>query len=98
MTTLDTATKTGTQTGTLMPPPTPAPKPGAQGKTGPQEKRGGAGLKASAPICGDNLNFLIDEAALFHHHRHVEWLECLTDDIVYQMPVRKTVYRRNGDG
>ncbi len=24
--------------------------------------------------------------------------DCLADDIVYQMPVRKTVYRRNGDG
>jgi len=67
-------------------------------KTGTQGRTGGARLKASDPIYGDILDFFIDEAALLDDDRHVEWLDCLTDDIVYQMPVRKTVYRRNGDG
>ena len=98
MTTLDTGTKTGTQTGTLMPPPNTASKTSAQVRTGTQEKTGGARLTASDPIYGGILDFLIDEAALLDDDRHVEWLDCLADDIVYQMPVRKTVYRRNGDG
>src|SRR3981189_2662518 len=55
-------------------------------------------VKASDSIYGDILDFLIDEAALLDDDRHLEWLECLTDDVVYKMPVRKTVYRRNGDG
>jgi len=55
----------------------------------------GAGLGL---VYGDILDFLIDEAALLDDDRHLEWLDCLTDDIVYKMPVRKTVYRRDGDG
>jgi 3-phenylpropionate/cinnamic acid dioxygenase small subunit len=98
MTTVNTATKTVTQTGTLMPPLDAAPNTGTQLRTGTQGKTGGARLKASDPLYGDILDFLIDEAALLDDDRHVEWLDSLTDDIVYQMPVRKTVYRRNGDG
>lgn len=102
MTTVDTATRTGTQTGTLMPPAGAAPKTGARVNTntqGTQETTArGARLKAADPIYGDILDFLIDEAALLDDDRHVEWLDCLTDDVVYKMPVRKTVYRRNGDG
>jgi 3-phenylpropionate/cinnamic acid dioxygenase small subunit len=55
-------------------------------------------VKASGLIYGDILDFLIDEAALLDDDRHVEWLDCLAEDIVYKMPVRKTVYRRDGDG
>jgi 3-phenylpropionate/cinnamic acid dioxygenase small subunit len=98
MTTVNTATKTVTQTGTLMPSLDAAPKAGTQATTGTQGNTDGARLKASDPIYGDILDFLIDEAALLDDDRHVEWLDCLTDDIIYQMPVRKTVYRRNGDG
>jgi len=60
--------------------------------------RAGTRVKASDPVYGDILDFLIDEVALLDDDRHVEWLDCLTDDIVYKMPVRKTVYRRDGDG
>jgi 3-phenylpropionate/cinnamic acid dioxygenase small subunit len=55
-------------------------------------------VRASDLVYGDILDFLIDEAALLDDDRHLEWLDCLTDDIVYKMPVRKTVYRRDGDG
>jgi len=58
----------------------------------------GARVKARDPIYGDILDFLIDEAALLDDDRHVEWLEGLADDVIYRMPVRKTVYRRDGDG
>jgi len=55
-------------------------------------------VKASDLIYGDILDFLIDEAAMLDDDRHLEWLDCLTEDIVYKMPIRKTVYRRDGDG
>jgi 3-phenylpropionate/cinnamic acid dioxygenase small subunit len=58
----------------------------------------GTRVKASELVYGDILDFLIDEAALLDDDRHLEWLECLTDDIAYKMPVRKTVYRRDGNG
>jgi 3-phenylpropionate/cinnamic acid dioxygenase small subunit len=58
----------------------------------------GARVKASDPIYNDILDFLIDEAALLDDDRHAEWLECVTDDIIYRMPLRKTLYRRDGVG
>jgi len=58
----------------------------------------GARVKASAPIYGDILDFLIDEAALLDDDRHAEWLDCLADDVVYRMPVRKTLRRHDGKG
>jgi 3-phenylpropionate/cinnamic acid dioxygenase small subunit len=58
----------------------------------------GTRVKASDPSYGDILDFLVGEAALLDDNRHLEWLDCLTDDITYKMPVRKTVYRRDGDG
>jgi 3-phenylpropionate/cinnamic acid dioxygenase small subunit len=96
MTTVDTATKKGARaTGTLEMPPDAARKPEAPVKTA--NKRGKR-LKSADPIHGDILDFLIDEAALLDDDRHQEWLEGLTEDIIYKMPVRKTVYRRDGDG
>jgi 3-phenylpropionate/cinnamic acid dioxygenase small subunit len=58
----------------------------------------GARVKASHLVYGDILDFLIDEAALLDDDRHAEWLNCLTEDIVYKMPVRKTTNRRDGNG
>jgi 3-phenylpropionate/cinnamic acid dioxygenase small subunit len=58
----------------------------------------GTRIKASDPVYGDILDFLVGEAALLDDDRHLEWLDCLTDDITYKMPVRKTVYRRDGAG
>jgi len=53
-------------------------------------------VKASTSSTATSSDFLIDEAALLDDDRHLEWLDCLTEDIVYKMPVRKTVYRRDG--
>jgi 3-phenylpropionate/cinnamic acid dioxygenase small subunit len=58
----------------------------------------GARVRASDPIYGDILDFLIDEAALLDDDRHAEWLNRLADDVVYRTPVRKTLYRRDGVG
>ena len=44
------------------------------------------------------LQFLVDEASLLDDDLQIEWLEMLTDDIVYKMPVRKTVARSDGRG
>jgi 3-phenylpropionate/cinnamic acid dioxygenase small subunit len=55
-------------------------------------------IKASDAVYGDILDFLIDEAALLDDDLHQEWLELLADDIAYKMPVRKTLYRRDGKG
>jgi 3-phenylpropionate/cinnamic acid dioxygenase small subunit len=96
MTTGDTATKTGARaTGTLE-----VPRDGSMKSAAPVATavKRGKRLKSTDPIHGDILDFLIDEAALLDDDRHQEWLEGLTEDIIYKMPVRKTVYRRDGDG
>src|SRR6266545_5950809 len=58
----------------------------------------GARVRASQPLYGEILDFLIDEAALLDDDKHLEWLELLADDVTYKMPVRKTLYRRDGRG
>lgn len=55
-------------------------------------------IKSSNPLYGDILDFLIDEAALLDDDLHKEWLELLTDDIDYKIPLRKNVHRRDGKG
>jgi 3-phenylpropionate/cinnamic acid dioxygenase small subunit len=55
-------------------------------------------IPASNPIYGEVLDFLIDEAALLDDDLHNEWLGIMTDDVTYRMPVRKTLYRRDGRG
>lgn len=40
--------------------------------------------------------FLVDEAYLLDGQRYVEWLELLTDDVQYKMPVRVSTGRATG--
>ncbi|MBA4493566.1 3-phenylpropionate/cinnamic acid dioxygenase subunit beta [Paenactinomyces guangxiensis] len=40
--------------------------------------------------------FLYHEAYLLDHRKYEEWLNLLTDDIVYRMPVRVTTEEKNG--
>jgi 3-phenylpropionate/cinnamic acid dioxygenase small subunit len=40
------------------------------------------------------MQFYIDEAWLLDERKYKEWLELLDDDILYYMPRRKNVYRR----
>jgi ethylbenzene dioxygenase beta subunit len=42
------------------------------------------------------VNFLISEAELLDQHRYKEWLELLTDDVQYLMPVRITREKEAG--
>lgn len=55
-------------------------------------------IKPHEPLYGDILEFLHQEAELLDEDRHWDWLGLVADDIVYQMPLRSTVYRRDGDG
>src|SRR5271170_8346639 len=55
-------------------------------------------VKASDPVYGEILDFLNDEAYLLDDDQHKEWLALLTEDVSYVMPVRKTLYRRDGKG
>jgi 3-phenylpropionate/cinnamic acid dioxygenase small subunit len=59
----------------------------------------GTGARISVPgVYGEILDFLVDEALLLDSGRELEWLECLTKDVQYSMPIRETRYRVDGDG
>lgn len=70
----------------------------ASAKAAAAEAPVGKRVKASDPAYGDILDFLNDEAALLDDDKHREWLSLLSDDAIYLMPARKTVYRRDGRG
>ncbi|MGH7858474.1 MAG: aromatic-ring-hydroxylating dioxygenase subunit beta [Candidatus Binatia bacterium] len=57
-----------------------------------------ARVRASDPVYGEILDFLIDEAALLDDDRHAERLGLMTEDVTYRMPVRKSLHRRDGRG
>jgi phthalate 3,4-dioxygenase beta subunit len=44
------------------------------------------------------MDFLIDEAGLLDRDLMGDWLQLLTPDIRYRMPVRRTVSRDDGEG
>ena len=60
------------------------------------ERRSEDRVNAREAIYLQVLDFLNREAELLDHGRFDEWLKLLTDDIVYQMPVRVT--RNSDDG
>jgi 3-phenylpropionate/cinnamic acid dioxygenase small subunit len=39
--------------------------------------------------------FLVEEAALLDAHRYADWLDLMTDDVSYEMPVAVTLTRAN---
>jgi 3-phenylpropionate/cinnamic acid dioxygenase small subunit len=55
-------------------------------------------IRATDPVFLEILEFLTDEATLLDHDEHLQWLETLTDDINYRMPMRETRYRFDGKG
>lgn len=55
-------------------------------------------MKPNEPLYGDIAEFLYHEAELLDEDLHWDWLALVADDVVYQMPLRSTVYRRDGDG
>ncbi len=50
------------------------------------------------PRYGEVLQFLYREAELLDSGRQPEWLDLLTEDITYRMPVRVNVKRGSGSG
>jgi 3-phenylpropionate/cinnamic acid dioxygenase small subunit len=58
----------------------------------------GPRISGHEELYGQIHDFLMDEAALLDDDLHNEWLGLLTDDVTYKMPVRKTLYRRDGRG
>ena len=57
-----------------------------------------ARIRATDPVFLEILELLAEEAALLDHDKHLEWLEMLTDDVSYRMPIRQTRYRFDGPG
>jgi 3-phenylpropionate/cinnamic acid dioxygenase small subunit len=69
---------------------------GVLGALGPA--RTGPRVKSGDPTYHDIVDFLVDEALLLDHNQIEEWYELLAEDLVYRMPVRRTVYRDQGPG
>lgn len=55
-------------------------------------------VRLSAPLFAEVYGWLIHEAELLDNNKFDEWLALLSEDVVYTMPVRATVYRSSGDG
>lgn len=58
----------------------------------------GARIRSTDPIFLEILELLTDEATLLDHDQYLEWIETLTEDIHYWMPLRETRYRFDGRG
>src|SRR5271167_3625587 len=58
----------------------------------------GARLKFGDAVYNEVMDFLIQESLLLDENRFDEWLNSLSPDIFYSMPVRRTVSRRDGRG
>lgn len=52
--------------------------------------------RASPEIYGEITQFLFEEAAILDARDFQGWLELLTEDVVYRMPVRLTRERKDG--
>jgi 3-phenylpropionate/cinnamic acid dioxygenase small subunit len=50
------------------------------------------------PLYGEVVEFLYREADLLDSYRFLEWVELFTDDVRYDMPVRTSQVRAEGDG
>jgi 3-phenylpropionate/cinnamic acid dioxygenase small subunit len=58
----------------------------------------GPRVRFGDPVYNEIVDFLIDEALLLDHNQTDDWYELLTEDLVYRMPVRRTLYRDQGLG
>jgi 3-phenylpropionate/cinnamic acid dioxygenase small subunit len=58
----------------------------------------GARVHSGTPLHSELLDFLIDEARLLDHNLLDDWYELLADDLTYRMPVRRSVYSKQGLG
>jgi 3-phenylpropionate/cinnamic acid dioxygenase small subunit len=55
------------------------------------------GIEIGADLYTDILQFLYREARLLDEHRFEDWVELLTDDVVYEMPLTLTRERAEQD-
>lgn len=55
----------------------------------------GPGVLPSDPRYGEILQFLYDEAEVLDEGRYGDWLELLTEDVLYRMPIRLNRRRRS---
>jgi 3-phenylpropionate/cinnamic acid dioxygenase small subunit len=58
----------------------------------------GSRVRFNDPLFGEVMDFVWEEAALLDSDRQVEWLELVADDVLYTMPLRKTLQRKDGPG
>lgn len=58
----------------------------------------GARIAFGEPLYNQAMDFLILEARLLDDNKLLEWFDLLAEDIQYRMPVRSTVFRREGEG
>jgi 3-phenylpropionate/cinnamic acid dioxygenase small subunit len=58
----------------------------------------GAVVPYGSPLHNEIMGFLIEEARLLDHDEFERWSELFADDLMYTMPVRRTVLRKDGRG
>jgi 3-phenylpropionate/cinnamic acid dioxygenase small subunit len=58
----------------------------------------GGRIHSNDPVHAEIYDFLVDEAILLDHNRTDDWYELLAEDLIYRMPVRRTVHRDQGLG
>jgi 3-phenylpropionate/cinnamic acid dioxygenase small subunit len=69
---------------------------GVLGALEPSRLRGR--VHSNDPLYAEIYDFLLDEAFLLDHNRTDDWYELLAEDLIYRMPVRRTVHRDQGLG
>jgi 3-phenylpropionate/cinnamic acid dioxygenase small subunit len=55
-------------------------------------------VRSGSDVYNEIVDFLYDEALLLDHNQTDDWYELLAEDLVYRMPVRRTVHRDQGLG
>jgi len=58
----------------------------------------GVRVRSATPLYSEIYDFLVDEARMLDHNLVDDWYELLTEDLVYRMPVRRTVHSKQGLG
>jgi 3-phenylpropionate/cinnamic acid dioxygenase small subunit len=71
---------------------------GAAGDAEFDPGRIGACIKYGADVYNEIMQFLIEEASLLDDDRLLDWAELLAEDVLYTIPVRQTVSRKDGRG
>jgi 3-phenylpropionate/cinnamic acid dioxygenase small subunit len=61
-----------------------------------------SGAPTPVPVGSDQYSRVVEwlyrEAAMLDASNYSGWLELLAEDLVYEMPIRQSVYQKDGDG